>query len=391
VITEDTKSPNVLFVGTEFGLWISVDGGQHWARYKGSDFPAVAVRDIVVQPRTSDLVLATHGRGIWIIDNISPLRQLTPGVLAKDAEVLEGPPSIQYFNSNGGWPQGDAAFVGPSRPNDAQITFYQKTRHMYGDLKLQVFDASGTKLTEFTPNSKHKGLNRAPWSMRLPPPIIPPGAQILFQASEGPRVLPGTYPVKLVKGDKTYDGTVTLVLDPRAKFSIDDRKAEYELALKLYNMMGHMSYEVAAIQAVRDGASERAAKLAKSNPLQANLKQLSTKADALRSKIVATKEGGAITGEERIREHVGELYGYVIQYEGRPTNYQVARADSLNHDLDDVVSDFGKLTADLPAINSGLQKAKLTPITVPNEAEWLKEHSNSGDAPVKTSAMMERD
>jgi hypothetical protein len=227
--------------------------------------------------------------------------------------------------------------------------------------------------------------------MRLPPPIIPPGAQILFQASEGPRVLPGTYPVKLVKGDKTYDGTVTLVLDPRAKFSIDDRKAEYELALKLYNMMGHMSYEVAAIQAVRDGASERAAKLAKSNPLQANLKQLSTKADALRSKIVATKEGGAITGEERIREHVGELYGYVIQYEGRPTNYQVARADSLNHDLDDVVSDFGKLTADLPAINSGLQKAKLTPITVPNEAEWLKEHSNSGDAPVKTSAMMERD
>lgn len=391
VITEDTRSPNVLFVGTEFGLWISVDGGQHWAQYRGSDFPAAAVRDIVVQPRTSDLVLATHGRGIWIIDNISPLRQLTPDLLAKDAVVLESPPSIQYFPANGGWPQGDAAFTGPSRPNDAMINYYQKQRHMFGDLKLQVFDASGKKLTEFTPKSKHKGLNRAPWSMRLPPPIIPPGAQVLFQASEGPRVLPGTYPVKLVKGDNVYDGQVTLVLDPRAKFTLEDRKAEYDLSMKLYAMLGHMSYEVAAIQAVRDGATDRAGKLAKNNPLQPRLVQLSSKADAQRSKIVATKEGGAITGEERIREHAGELYGYVIQYEGRPTNYQVARADSLNHDLEDVVADFNKLTADLPTINSGLQKAKLEPITIPNEAEWLKEHANSGEAPVKPSAMREMD
>src|SRR6516164_1341979 len=193
VITEDTKSPNVLFVGTEFGLWISLDGGQHWAQYKGSDFPAVAVRDIVVEPHSSDLVLATHGRGIWIIDDISPLRQLTANVMAADAVVLSGPPSIQYFNSNGGWPQGDAAFTGPSRPGDAQITYYQKARHMFGDLKLQVFDPNGTKLTEFTPKAKHKGINRAPWSMRLPPPIVPPGAQVLFQASFGPRVMPGTY------------------------------------------------------------------------------------------------------------------------------------------------------------------------------------------------------
>jgi len=391
VIAEDSKSPNLLFVGTEFGLWVSVDGGQHWAQYRGSDFPAVAVRDIVVQPSTSDLVLATHGRGIWIIDNISPLRQLTPELMAKDAMVLEGPPSIQYFNANGGWPQGDAAFVGPSRPNDASITYYQKQRHMYGDLKIQVFDSNGTELTEFTPKSKHKGLNRAPWSMRLPPPIIPPGAQVLFQASQGPRVLPGTYSVKLVKGDETYEGKITLVLDPRAKFNLDDRKADYELAMKLYKLLGHMSYEVGAIQGVRDEANARAAKLPNDDRLRKQLEQLSSKADGLRSKIVATKEGGAITGEERVREHVGELYGYVTQYEGRPTPYQVARADSLSHELEDVVTEFNKLTAaELPAINRGLQKAKLEPITVSHEAEWLKEHTNTGGALVK-GAMREVD
>src|SRR5712664_2730654 len=103
VITEDTLDSNLLFLGTEFGLWISTDGGQRWGQYNASDFPAVAVRDIVLQPRESDLVLATHGRGIWIIDDISPLRFLKPELMEKDAAVIESPPAIQYFQANGGW------------------------------------------------------------------------------------------------------------------------------------------------------------------------------------------------------------------------------------------------------------------------------------------------
>jgi hypothetical protein len=149
---------------------------------------------------------------------------------------------------------------------------------------------------------------------------------------------------------------------------------------------------VAAILEVRDGASARAAKLAKNDPLRTRLDQLSSKADGLRTKIVATKEGGAITGEERLREHVGELYGDVMQYEGRPTEYQVARAESLAHELQDVVTEFNKLTAaELPKINNSLQKAKLQPITISNETEWLKEHANTGAPPVKASAMREID
>jgi hypothetical protein len=271
--------------------------------------------------------------------------------------------------------EGDATFIGPSRPNDASIAYHQAKRHIFGDLKLQVFDSSGNKLTEFAPRSKHKGVNRASWSMRMPPPIIPPGAQG-FRASQGPRVMPGTYPVKLLKGDKTYDGQLTVVLDPRAKFTLEDRKADYDLSMKLYTMLGHMSYEVAAIQGVRDSANARASKLQKSDSLRARLEQFAGKADVLRSKIVATKEGGAITGEERIREHVGQLYGDILQYEGRPTNYQVARADSLNRELEDVVADFNKLTAaELPVLNSGLQKEKLELIVIPNETDWLREHA----------------
>ena len=82
VIKEDLVNPNLLFLGTEFGLWISVDGGEHWARYKGGNLPSVPVRDLAIHPRDDDLVIATHGRGIWIVDDITPLRKLTTPTLA---------------------------------------------------------------------------------------------------------------------------------------------------------------------------------------------------------------------------------------------------------------------------------------------------------------------
>jgi photosystem II stability/assembly factor-like uncharacterized protein len=395
VIREDTVDPSLLFVGTEFGLWTSYDGGKSWAQYKGSDFPSVAVHDMVVNPRTSDLVLATHGRGIWIIDDISPLRQLTPEFLAKDAVVMQGPPVIQYFATFfGSWPQGDAQYTGPARPQDALITYYQRQRHIFGDLKLQIFDGS-TQLFEYSPRSKHRGLNRIPWTMRLAPPIVPPGASALFQASQGPRVLPGTYTVKLLKGDNTYTGQLNVVMDPRAKYTLDDRKAQFALAMKLHKMLGHMSYAVDAIQGVRDAANADAQKLPQNDALRARLQKLAEETDAMRSKIVATKEGGAITGEERIREHVGELYGYINGYEGRPTDYQVARTESLGRELEDVIASFKKLTdAELPGINADLQKQGRTAITIPNEAEWLKEHEpSSGGGAVKADArgFVERD
>src|SRR5437764_5155797 len=160
VIKEDTVDRDLLFLGTEVGLWISVDGGQHWAQYKGSNFPAVAVRDIVVQLRTSDLVLATHGRGIWIIDDVSSLRALTPDVMNANAAFLPTRKAIQYINAFGGWAEGDGTFNGPSRPQEAVITYYQKTRHIFGDLKIEVFDADG-KLVDTVAPSKHRGLNRA--------------------------------------------------------------------------------------------------------------------------------------------------------------------------------------------------------------------------------------
>jgi len=380
VIKEDTVNPNVLFLGTEFGLWISVDGGQRWAQYKGTDFPAVPVDDIAVQARESDLVLATHGRGIWIVDDISPLRTLTPEVMAKEAMLLPGRPSIQYFDTYGGWPEGDETFKGRNRPADAQITYYQKGRHIFGDLKIEIFDRDG-KLVDTVAGGKHRGLNRAGWGMRVRPPTVAPAATALFEAAEGPRVLPGTYTVKLTKGDQTYTEQLNVAMDPRAKYSLEERKAQFDLSMKVYKLLEHMTYSVEAIEGVRDATNARAATLAEKDPLRKQLQLLAGECDRLRSKIVATKEGGMITGEERIRELLGQLYSAVTTYDGKPTDYQVARTESLGHELEDVVVEFQKLTEkELPGINAALKKKKLDSIRVLAEGDWQKKKAESAVA-----------
>jgi photosystem II stability/assembly factor-like uncharacterized protein len=390
VITEDTVDSNLLFLGTEFGLWVSIDGGKQWAQYKGSGFPAVAVRDIVVHPRESDLVLATHGRGIWIIDDISSLRSLTPDLMSKDAVLLDSS-SIQYLNSNGGWPEGDATFSGPSRTQDAFITYYQKGRHIFGDMKIEIIDPDG-KVVDTIAGSKHRGLNRATWSMRLKPPTVPPAASAAFGAATGPRVLPGTYTVKMTKGDKVYTSKLKLVLDPRATYNEQDRHQQFELAMKLYKMMERMSFAVDSMVSLRDTATARAAKLPVNDPLRTSVQQLGQQVDALRSKIVATKEGGAITGEERIREYLTSVYGDVNNYDGKPTNSQAERTDALGHELEDVIKELDRLTAkQLPAINSGLQKKKLEPIQPLTQQQWEKMHQGDTGSQPGMMGMRERD
>jgi photosystem II stability/assembly factor-like uncharacterized protein len=377
VIKEDTVAPNLLFLGTEFGLWVSLDGGKHWAQYKGHEFPNVAVRDIVVHTRESDLVLATHGRGIWIVDDITPLRKLTPEVMAQEATFLQGKPAQQRLNANGGWSEGSAAFAGPNPPDAALITYYQKKRHIFGKMKLEVLDSQG-KLVDTLPANSRRGISRVEWSMRLKAPRVPPAATAAFEAAQGPRVLPGTYTVKMTRGTETYTTQVVVGLDPRAKYNAEDRKLEFDAAMRVYNLLGDMSFEVARINSVRDAFADRAGKLKGDDALGKRLQELSQKTDDLRRKIVATKEGGAITGEERIREKSTELYGALLTFDGRPTDYQAARIDSLKKELGDVSAEFDAFLAkELPAVNKSLTQKKLDAVQPITRKAW---DATSGDA-----------
>ncbi len=371
VIKEDLVNRDLLFLGTELGLWVTLDGGKQWAHYKGGDLPAVAVRDLAIHPRDDDLVIATHGRGIWIIDDIRPLRALTPATLTATAAFLQVKPAVQRMPAFGGWANGDATFVGPNPPDEAVITYYQRRRHIFGDLKIEVFDQAG-KLVGTVPSGKRRGLSRVTWSMRLKAPTVPPAASASFGAAFGPRVLPGTYTVRMSKDKDVFTTRLQVVADPRARYPLADRQAQFALALKLSGLLGDMTFAVERMNGVRQALDDRAAKLPSGDSLAARLNAASSAVDLLRKKIVATKEGGMITGEERLRENLADLYGNVaVFYEGRPTQTQVERGDAIARELADVVRDFDAWTGrELPGLNAALAAKRLESIRVLSREQW---------------------
>ena len=363
VVKEDPVDPNILFVGTEFGLYASLDAGKTWNKFKPDNFPDVAVRDLAFG-RGDDLVLATHGRGIWIVDDISPLRKLTSETLASTVALIPGAPVQQRIQGNGGWAEGDASYAGENPAPGAVITYYQKARHVIGRMKMEVLDSSGKVIDEI-PVSRRVGLNRVSWSMRTKPPVVPPAASLGGASTQGERFLPGNYTIRLTKAGQVTTEPLTVTLDNRAKFTVADRQAQFAAAERAKGLFARMSKLVGEINSVRSGADSLAKKETTPAALKAAATKLSARADDLRKEVVATKEGGAITGEERLREHVDDVYGGITSTEGRPPQYMLDRLDALDRELRDVESEFEAFKAkDLAAFNATLQQSNLPPITV---------------------------
>lgn len=363
VLKEDPVDGNLLFLGTELGLWISVDRGRHWARFQPDNFPAVAVRDLVVQERDGDLVLGTHGRGIWIIDDVSPLRGLASRKMDQPVTFLSSRVSQQRLEANGGWANGDAAYVGANPPQGAVITYHRQKRHVFGRLKLEVLDPAGN-VVDTLPAGKRPGLNRVVWSMHVAPPKVPLAAQVAYSSFVGPRVVPGQYTVRLTEGDQVTRTTLAVTLDRRVTYSPADRQAQYEAAMKAHALFGSMSALVDRLNGVRTLAAERAGGLKANDPLAARLGGVSAEADLLRKQVVATKEGGAITGEERLREHLDYAYRALLSDEGKPSPYQVERLATLARELDEVRAATDTLMKNrLAPLNEELKTRGLQPIT----------------------------
>ena len=365
VIKEDRQNPNILFLGTEFGLFVSLNGGQSWAQFRPNNFPdGLAVRDIALQDRHDDLVLATHGRGIWVIDDVSPLRSLSAQMLASNVALIPSAPIQQRMQGNGGWAEGDATYYGENPPSGATITYYQKARHVIGRMKLEILDANGQVVDEL-PASKRRGLNRVNWSMRTKPPLVPPAASLAGSSAFGERFLPGTYTVRLTKAGQVVTEPLTLTLDKRAAFTVADRQAQFAASERAKGLFSRMSKVVAEINSVRAQADALAGSASAPADVKTAAAQLSAKADTLRKEIVATKEGGAITGEERLREHVDEIYGAINSVENRPTAYQMARIDALDRELKEVEAQWAAMQAgDVANFNARLRAANLPPLKI---------------------------
>jgi hypothetical protein len=377
VIKEDTVDARLLFLGTEFGLWISLDSGMHWAQFKGGHMPAVAVRDLAIQPRDHDLVIATHGRGIWIVDDITPLRKLDADAMSADAVFLSARPLQQRIEANGGWANGAAAFVGENPSGGAVITYYQRTRHLFGKLKIDILDGQG-RVIDTLPAGTRRGVNRVVWTMHLRPPQVPPAAQVAQAGTQGPRVLPGKYTVRMEKNGKIYQTEFSVGRDPRVSWSADDRQSQFDAAMKVYELFNDETTLFARIASLRQQVADASQRRRPGDAMLARLGAFDVKLDAIRKQIVATTEGGAITGEERLREHTDQLYGAITAWEGPPSQYQLDNIVALRGQLSDIDTQFSQLTATaLPAVNKELLKGGMKPLEV---AAAAAPDSNGGEA-----------
>lgn len=370
-VRQDIVNPRLLFLGTEFGLYISIDDGARWARFK-SKLPKVAVASIAIHPREHDVILGTHGRGIWIIDDITPLRHLSDEVLDSDVAFLPTNPAQMRIPAGGQEFSGDDQFVGASRSSAAQITYYLKKRHLFGDLKVEVLDPEGKVLSSL-PGGRRPGINRVGWMLRGKPPKVPPAATLVpdMYAMLGPQVAEGTYKVRLVKGDKTYESSVSAVMDPRADYTKEGRDLQDKTVTQLYGMLERLTYVVDAILEVQEQSKARVTKLTENQSLRDETRKLHDDLDAFRKTLVATRKGGFIAGEEQLREKIGSLYGAVNGYEGGPTHSQVKYLDVLGRQLEIAEKRFdGEFTQQLESLNQKLQAAGAEAIRKLTREEW---------------------
>jgi hypothetical protein len=333
----------------------------------------VAVRDIAIHSRESDLMLATHGRGIYILDDLTAIRALTPELLAKDLAMLPSLPSVLALPVAEQRFEGDSEFRGRTLPEAAAIVYYQKKRHIFGDLKLDIYDAKGQLLTSLQ-GDKRRGLNRVQWPERAKPPKMPPAAGLVENeyVFYGPQAQEGTYTVKLTKGKETYSSEVKLVPDPRSKSTAADRGLQHKTVTQLYDMLAQLTYIVDATSELRDQAKQRAG-AASDAKLKERLSALTQKLEDFRSTLVSVKEGGMITGEKKLREHLGELYGSVNGYSGRPTQSQVESTTVLQKELDKAGAQFQSIvTSEVPPLNAALQDNNIEPLTAASREDWDK-------------------
>jgi photosystem II stability/assembly factor-like uncharacterized protein len=379
VVVQDLVNPELLFAGTEYGLYVSLDSGDRWARFKGG-LPPVPVRDLDIHPRDHDLIIGTHGRGIYILDDLTPLRALTSETLEANLALLPARDAVMTTSGGMSWFTGSDEFSGRNPPEAASIFFYQKKRHIFGDLKIEIYDSEGELITTI-PAPKVKGLNRADWPMRLPPPKLPPATNLVF-AFYGPRVPEGEYTFKLIKGKDTYEGKVNLVPDPRSPHSAEDRKLQQETALELYRALEDLTYLIDTLIDVRDQAKARGEEAGGKGSLFNKLEAYRDDVEAFRGSLVSTAESGWISGDEKLREKMGNLFGGIVGYDGRPTQSQLDRKDVLIKQLRTAEARFEELTTgrELSSLNSQLQGRSLETIGVMSREEWEESQESSGSS-----------
>jgi photosystem II stability/assembly factor-like uncharacterized protein len=392
VIRQHPRNGSLLFVGTEFGLFVSIDGGGSWTALR-NNLPTVAVHDAIVHPRENDLVIGTHGRGIWILDDITPLEKLTPAALASDALLFPVKPALLFNQADpyGGGPrgvgdQGDRLFAAPNPPQGATISYYFKQDLPRDrDAKLVVEDGSGATVRELE-ISKKAGLHRAVWDLRLPPPYTPPansgrGGQAggeggFFGAPRGPFVLPGQYKARLVgasagssQGQTALEVPIVVKPDPLIVMTDADYRKLYDARVDASRLQARVQAAVRSadqLKAQVDEAKRAIASASAPAALSSEATAIGRELDDILTKLRGAGGRGSGDGDGTegrtapIQQRVNSVANEIGNVTSLPTQTQRDVLAAARTDLDGQLERLNRLISTrVPAFNKSLDDANV--------------------------------
>ncbi|HEY3038072.1 MAG TPA: hypothetical protein VGJ66_05005 [Pyrinomonadaceae bacterium] len=372
VIREHPRNQNLLFLGTEFGVYVSFDRGGRWTRLKGN-LPLVRIDDLQIHPRDNALVLATHGRSVWVLDDLSPLERASENILTSDIHLFDVANATHFRLYGRKGSTGHKWFAAANPPYGAVINYYVKDKPK-DDVKVTITDSGGTVVRDLK-GPKEAGLNRLVWDLRLNPPAPPPegqgeGGGGFFGAPRGPRVQPGAYTIKIAAGDKTATSKVTVQEDPRIQIVEADRGKLNEAIARVYALQKSAQDARKTMQSLKTQITTLQSSL-KDNPdsskqVNDSVQKLSDQLAAIQKKLVSAPDtsgsaGPALPDEPRplLSQITGVAFG-LDSYTAAPTDDEKTRIEDLSKQLKDFVAELNKFIGeDVNNLNKQLRESGL--------------------------------
>jgi len=361
------------------------------------NLPAVQVSDIAIQNTADDLVIATHGRAFWVLDNLGVLRQMRD---SGKAETRLLAPENTYLLAGGGFGEGAGSNEGQNPPNGAVIFYNLKTAPAKdAAITLSILDAQGKEIRRFTSTtdgsgkpvepekdfySKAKplpqqlpdmaGMNRFVWDLRYPDATHVPGAVLWFGSMRGPKVLPGSYTLKLTVGGQTYTQPLTVLNDPRSKLSADDLAARQALLMQIYAKLDQTDKAINGLRSLRiqiNDLTRRYAKSPQAKDLGDDSKPLLDELTGIEDALIQSKAHASedvLNYPVRLNNKLAALITSVEYSNSRPTAQAYAVFKDLAGQTDTQLTRWQNVQASgLPAFNNKIRAMNLPALYLKTE------------------------
>jgi len=382
VVREDPKNTNLLYAGTELGLFASYSGGNEWVPLNLKNMPNVSVHDIVVHPRDNDLIVATHGRSIWIFDDATPIQRMTSAIANSNTHLFPVRPGLRFASFFTRYGIGDKVFTGPNPSYGALITYYLKDKpDDKATFKIQILDKAGKLIQELNRPSKEKGMNRVAWNLRYGGAEVrrPPSAEetAFGGPPRGPQVLPGSYTVKLVIGDKSFEEPVEVRLDPTINISPADLQATLDLQMKLRDMQSATNTVLRFLDSIEEQLkhTETTVKNLNKEPDKELMKALTDyikQVTTLEDRLARRQEGlGIGTAQSQVTNKIGDLFFGIDGTNAAPTPYQRQYFQEIEPEFRERMAEANRFIKDtIPQWNEKLRAWNVPTLTTRNPVDF---------------------